>query len=67
METGRRWTSDEDEVSAVAETEEDLPKDDGGDFDRIKEDGGPGMPLNTYLPKEERLAAKLRISLTPFG
>ena len=44
--------------SAVAETDEDSdesqeddrPKGFGG-FDAIKEEGGPGMRLNTYLPK----------------
>ena len=47
--------------SAVAETGEEHV----GDYDRIKANAGPGMPLNTYLPKSRDLEAKLSPSLTP--
>ena len=42
--------------SAVAETGEE---EGGGDFDRMQEDGGPGMALTKYLPKKAGLKAKL--------
>ena len=56
---------------AVAETSDD--SDEGEDesrkrnegFDRIDENAGPGMPLTTFLPKEDTLVAKMRPSLTP--
>ena len=36
-----------------------------GDYDRIKENAGPGMPLQLYLPKaEQNLRKKLLASLT---
>ena len=47
--------------SAVAETGEEH----GGDYDRIKANAGPGMPLESYLPKSQDLEAKLSPSLTP--
>ena len=60
-------------VSAVVETgeasdegEDNLPEQFRGGFDRIKENGGPGMPLGAYIPKGEGLAAKFSSSLTPF-
>ena len=52
--------------SAVAETGR------GAGYDRIEANGGPGMPLKTYLPKQDDLSAeledakaKLSPSLTP--
>lgn len=54
-ETGESSDEDEDESR----------KPDGGGFDRIQKDAGPGMPLQTYLPKREGLAAKFSPSLTP--
>ena len=51
-------SSDHPQRPAVAES--------GEDYDRIEKDGGPGMPLLTYLPKAEMdLAKKLGPSLTP--
>ena len=66
---------DEDVVApahgAVAETSdesdegEDETRKQNGGFDRIDHNAGPGMPLTTFLPKEDTLVAKIRPSLTP--
>ena len=58
MARGFPKSSDHPQRPAVAES--------GEDYDRIEKDGGPGMPLLTYLPKAEMdLAKKLGPSLTP--
>ena len=52
-------------VMGHAQTHFGLEDEEQDGFDTIDPQGGPGMPLTTYLPKRSVLIAKLEPSLTP--